>query len=113
MRCIPAFRRPDARLELLDEQGIQASLMFPTLASLIEERLLDDPALTQVALRAFNEWLYDEWRYDSEGRIFATPVVTPFVLSEGTAELERLLNSGARAGTPAPHPAPAPLRHPR
>src|SRR3546814_11664110 len=60
MRCIPAFRRPDARLELLDEQGIQASLMFPTLASLIEERLLDDPALTQVALRAFNDWLYDE-----------------------------------------------------
>ena len=39
MRCIPAFREPGPRLELLDEQGIHASLMFPTLASLIEERL--------------------------------------------------------------------------
>ena len=29
--------------------------MYPTLASLIEERLLDDPALTQVAIRAFND----------------------------------------------------------
>src|SRR3546814_4120303 len=85
-----------ARLELLDEQGIQASLMFPTLASLIEERLLDDPALTQVALRAFNEWLYDEWRYGYEGRIFATPVVNPCVLDEGIAELERLIDRGAR-----------------
>src|SRR5687768_4487865 len=35
MRSIPAFRQPEARLELLDEQGIHASLMFPTLASLI------------------------------------------------------------------------------
>ncbi|HEY9556927.1 MAG TPA: amidohydrolase family protein [Acidimicrobiales bacterium] len=104
MRCIPAFRRPDARLELLDEQGIQASLMFPTLASLIEERLLDDPALTQVALRAFNEWLYDEWRYDYEGRIFATPVVNPCVLDEGIAELERLIDRGARAVLLRPAP---------
>ena len=47
--------------------------MFPTLASLIEERLLDDPALTQIAIHAFNEWLHDEWGYDYEGRIFATP----------------------------------------
>src|SRR3546814_688781 len=104
MRCIPAVRRPDARFELLDEQGIQASLMFPTLASLIEERLLDDPALTQVALRAFNEWLYDEWRYDYEGRIFATPVVNPCVLDEGIAELERLIDRGARAVLLRPAP---------
>ncbi len=43
MACAPAFREPQARLELLDEQGIYASLMFPTLASLVEERLRDDP----------------------------------------------------------------------
>ena len=52
---------PAPRLELLDEQGIHAALMFPTLASLVEERLLDDPELTQVAIHAFNEWLHDEW----------------------------------------------------
>src|SRR3546814_17944698 len=104
MRCIPAFRRPDARLELLDEQGIQASLMFPTLASLIEERLLDDPALTQVALRAFNAWLYDEWRYDYDGRIFATPVLNPSVLDAGIAEPARLLHRPTRAVLLPPAP---------
>ena len=104
MRCIPAFREPAPRLELLDEQGIHASLMFPTLASLIEERLIDDPALTQVAIRAFNEWLHDEWRYDYEGRIFATPIVNPCVLDEGIAELERIIERGARAVLLRPAP---------
>jgi predicted TIM-barrel fold metal-dependent hydrolase len=104
MRSIPAFRGPGPRLELLDEQGIHATLMFPTLASLIEERLLDDPDLTQVALRAFNEWLHDEWSYDHEGRIFATPVVNPCVLDEGIAELERIIERGAKAVLLRPAP---------
>ena len=104
MRSIPAFRRPEPRLELLDEQGIHGTLMFPTLASLIEERLIDEPGLTQVALRAFNEWLFDEWTYDYEGRIFATPVVNPCVLDEGIAELERLIERGAKAVLLRPAP---------
>lgn len=104
MRAIPAFRRPEPRLELLDEQGIHASLMFPTLASLIEERLLDDPDLTQVAITAFNEWLHDEWTYDFRGRIFATPVVNPCVLDAGIAELERVIDRGARAVLLRPAP---------
>lgn len=104
IECLPAFRRPEPRLELLDEQGIQATLMFPTLASLVEERLLDDPDLTQVALRAFNEWLHDEWTYDYQGRIFATPVINPCVLEDGIAELERIIDRGARAVLLRPAP---------
>ena len=97
MRSIPAFRQPDARVALLDEQGVHACLMFPTLASLLEERLLDDPSLTLVAIRAFNDWLYDDWQYDYEGRIFATPVVNPCIVDQGIAELERVIERGARA----------------
>src|SRR3954451_13359364 len=48
MRSIPAFREPGPRLELMDEQGVDRSLMFPTLASLLEERLRDDPETTHV-----------------------------------------------------------------
>ena len=78
--------------------------MFPTLASLIEERLVDDPALTQIAIRAFNEWLHDEWSYDYEGRIFTTPIVNPCIVDEGIAELERVLERGARAVLMRPAP---------
>ena len=104
MRCIPAFREPEARLQLLDQQGIAACLMFPTLASLIEERLRDDPDLTQVALRAFNDWLYDEWTFDYQSRMFATPIINPCVLDRGIEELERHLERGARAVLLRPGP---------
>ena len=40
----PAFREPGPRLELMDELGIDRALMWPTLASLVEERLRDDPS---------------------------------------------------------------------
>ena len=104
MRCLPAFREPKPRLDLLDEQGVAACLMFPTLASLIEERLRDDPMLTQVAVHAFNEWLYDDWTYNYEGRIFTTPIVTPCTLDEGIAELELVLERGAKAVLVRPAP---------
>ncbi len=104
MRSIPAFRNPADRLALLDEQGVHACLMFPTLASLIEERLKDDPAATVVAIRAFNEWLHDDWTYDYQGRVFATPIVNPCIVEEGIAELERVLERGARAVLVRPAP---------
>jgi predicted TIM-barrel fold metal-dependent hydrolase len=104
MASIPAFREPGARLSLLDEQGIAAALMFPTLASLVEQRLIDDPALTQIAIRAFNEWLHDQWGYDHEGRIYTTPIVNPCVLDDGIAELERVVERGARAVLMRPAP---------
>src|SRR5436305_862286 len=41
--ALPAFREPGPRLELMDEQGVGRILLWPTLASLIEERLRNDP----------------------------------------------------------------------
>src|SRR6516162_11821105 len=63
MRSIPAFREPAPRLELMDEMGIERSLMFPTLASLLEERMRDDPELIHAAVHALNEWLYETWQF--------------------------------------------------
>ncbi|MCK9926454.1 amidohydrolase [Frankia sp. Mgl5] len=112
MRSIPAFREPKARLELLDEQGVHACLLFPTLASLVEERLRDDPALTQVAIRAFNDWLHDDWTYNRSDRILTTPIVSPCDVAGGIAELDRVLRRGARAILVRPAPV-AGLRGPR
>ena len=57
MKCIPAFREPGPRLALMDEQGVDRTLMFPTLASLLEERMRDDPALIHAVIHALNGWL--------------------------------------------------------
>ncbi|MBL7488690.1 amidohydrolase family protein [Frankia sp. AgB1.9] len=104
MRTVPAFREPAARLALMDEQGLDTCLMFPTLASLIEERLRDDPRLTDVAIHAFNEWLHDDWTYDYQGRIFATPIITPTTPEAGVRELETVLGRGAKVVLMRPAP---------
>jgi len=104
MRAVDAFRSAGPRLSLLDELGLDAALMFPTLASLLEVKLVDDPDLTCVVLHAFNQWLHDEWTFDFQGRIFATPIVNPCVPERGVAELEWLLDRGAKVVLLRPAP---------
>ena len=48
----PAFFEPRARIMLMDELGIDRAMMWPTLASLLEERLTDDPDATSACPRA-------------------------------------------------------------
>src|ERR1700736_6601596 len=92
MRSIDAFRSAEARLALLDELGLDAALMFPTLASLLEVHFTDDRELTSHCVHSFNEWLHDEWTFDYGGRIFATPIVNPSLPERGIAELEWILD---------------------
>ena len=89
MRSIPAFREPGPRLELLDELGVQRTLMFPTLASLIEERMRDDPELIHVVIHALNEWIHETWSFNYKDRIFTTPVITLPIVDKAIAELMR------------------------
>jgi predicted TIM-barrel fold metal-dependent hydrolase len=105
MRSPDAFRAPAPRLQLMDEQGIDRSLMFPTLASLLEERMRDDPDLAHAAIHSLNEWMYEEWTFDYEGRIFATPVLTPPVVEKAIEELEWCVERGARVMLLRPAPA--------
>jgi predicted TIM-barrel fold metal-dependent hydrolase len=112
VRPTEAFRTAAPRLSLLDELGIDAALVFPTLASLLEVRLVDDPELTCTVIHAFNQWLYDEWRFDYESRIFATPIVNPCLPERGVAELDWLLDRGAKVVLMRPAPVAGP-RGPR
>src|SRR5262249_19605210 len=88
MKAIPAFREPGPRLEVMDEMGLDYAQMFPTLASLVEERLKDDPELMHDVIHALNQWMYETWSFDYEGRIFATPVITLPIVDRALEELE-------------------------
>ena len=74
MKAIPAFREPAARLEVMDELGLDYRLMFPTLASLVEEREGRSRVILDI-VHALNEWMYETWQFDYEDRIFSTPVI--------------------------------------
>ncbi|HLN18213.1 MAG TPA: amidohydrolase family protein [Acidimicrobiales bacterium] len=103
--CLPAFREAPARLELMDEQGIDYAMMYPTLASLVEERMKDDPDLCAAAIHALNQWMIEAWPYAYENRIFATPVITPGLVEKAIEELEFVLDHGAKAILMRPAPA--------
>ena len=112
MRSIPAFREPGPRLELMDEQGVQRTLMFPTLASLLEERMRDDPDLTHAVIHSLNQWLDEVWSFNHKDRIYTTPVITLPIVEKAIEELEWVLERGARAILIRPAPAYG-LRGPR
>jgi predicted TIM-barrel fold metal-dependent hydrolase len=106
IRSLPAFREPAPRIELMDEQGIDRALMFPTLASLVEERMKDDPEVIQAIVHALNQWMYETWQFNYEDRIFSTPVITLGIVDEALAELEWVLERGARCVLVRPGPVP-------
>jgi predicted TIM-barrel fold metal-dependent hydrolase len=112
MRATDAMRAPGPRLELMDEQGIERSLMFPTLASLLEERMRDVPEATHAVIHALNQWMYETWQFDYEGRIFATPVITLPIVEHAIEELEWVVERGAKVVLIRPAPVPG-FRGPR
>src|SRR5258708_37167619 len=97
MRSIPAFREPGPRLELMDELNIQRTLMFPTLASLLEERMRDDPELIHVVVHALNQWRDEVWSFNYSGRIFTTPVSSLPILEKAIEVLVLGIKRGSRA----------------
>ncbi|SEG83866.1 Predicted metal-dependent hydrolase, TIM-barrel fold [Thermomonospora echinospora] len=92
----PAFTERDARLALMDEQGLQATIMLPTLGVAVENDMRDDAELTYASLRAFNRWLEEDWGYGADGRIFAVPMLSLLDVGPAMAELHRVLDAGAR-----------------
>ena len=104
MRAIPEFFEPDARLGLMDRMHIQSIVNFPTLASLIEVNFMDDPVGTQVLVHAFNQWLFDEWGFNHQNRIYTTPVMNLASAEGAVAELEWALERGAKTVLVRPGP---------
>ena len=112
MKAIPAFRNPEARLEVLDSLGLDYTLMFPTLASLVEERLKDDPDLILDIVHALNQWMYETWQFNYEDRIFSTPVIN-LGNRRPRARRARVVPGARRQDRPGPARAGARLpRHP-
>jgi hypothetical protein len=106
MKAIPAFRNPEARLEVLDALGLDYTLMFPTLASLVEERLKDDPDLILDIVHGLNQWMYETWQFNYEDRIFSTPVINLANVDRALEELEWCLERGAKTVLVRPAPVP-------
>jgi len=101
-----AFFAPEPRLQLMDELSIDRALMWPTLASLLEERLSDDPLATHAVIHALNRWMLEDWTFNFDERIFPTPVIAMNIVDEAIRELDFVVENGARVLLVRPAPAP-------
>ncbi len=94
---IPAhYRHSDARVKIMDKQGLEKIWLFPTLGVLYEELLKNDPQAVGVAFTAFNRWLDEDWGCNYENRIFAAPYIALADVDHAVAELEWALSRDAR-----------------
>ena len=96
IRSLPAFMEPEPRLKLMDELGLDRALMWPTLASLLEERMRGEPEAVHAVIHALNQWMHEHWTFNYQDRIFPTPVINMGILAEAQKELEWVLERGAK-----------------
>ncbi len=102
----PEYRDRDKRLQTLDAQGLEACVLFPTLGCGIEEALRGDAAAAHATFRAFNQWLAEDWGFAYRDRIFAVPMLTLMDPERAVADLEWVLERGARMVFLRPAPVP-------
>ncbi len=97
MPSLDAFFDPEPRLELMKEMGIDRTLLWPTLASALEERMANDPDAVCAVIHALNQWMHEHWTYVYSDAIFSTPIVS---LAAGNdvaiAELDYVAERGAK-----------------
>lgn len=66
--CPPGSYDPKARLQVMDDEGIDIALLYPTI-SIFWEGWVTDPKLATAYTRAYNRWLVDFCSYDKK-RLF-------------------------------------------
>jgi predicted TIM-barrel fold metal-dependent hydrolase len=93
----PEFFEPEPRLQWMRDTGIDRALLFPTLGLSVEERLQNDTEGRHVLVHAFNRWLLDQWTFDYQHSLFPAPLVTLSLLDRAIAELEWVVEHGAKA----------------
>ena len=102
------YQDRDARVKVMDDQGLGTALLFPTFGCGVEEALKDDIPATMASLSAFNSWLDEDWGFDFEGRILAAPMLSLADPDAAAAEVDSVVERGARVVHVRPAPVPGP-----
>ena len=92
-----AAYRPRARLKVMDEAGVDCSVLYPTVAGFSGEAFagLRDPDLELACVQAYNDWLIDEWAAASD-RFIPQCIVPVWPVDATVAEIRRAVGRGHR-----------------
>ncbi|HZT08483.1 MAG TPA: amidohydrolase family protein [Chloroflexota bacterium] len=88
---------PVERLKAMDADGVDASVLYPTVAGVGGETFgrITDPALELACVQAYNDWVIDEWASTSE-RFIPQCIVPLYPIAAAVAELDRAVDRGHR-----------------
>lgn len=105
---IPGCFDPASRVRDMDIDGVQAGMLFPSFprfaGTLFQE--LDDEELAVLCIRAWNDYILDEWCDAFPGR-FIPMVILPFWdVAASIAELDRLKDRDIRSVSFPENPVP-------
>jgi predicted TIM-barrel fold metal-dependent hydrolase len=89
-----SYGNRDLRLTLMDDQGIEAALMYPASAHDIEFEFVDDIEALYANVRAFNRWMHEEIGFAYQNRMFLPPYIALADVELAVTELETVLEQG-------------------
>jgi len=93
----PEWYDRDARLKVMDQQGVEAAWMFPSQGVVLEAPMLEcDVEAAIEVVQAFNRWIEDQWGFAYNDRIFGVPYLNMSDPGKVVDELQWCLDHGAR-----------------
>lgn len=105
--CDRGVDDPARRVELMDEQGIAVSVLFPTMTLGLDD--IPDVDFRHAYARAYNSWISDFCSHDPT-RLRWGAVIPLADLDWACAELDRAARAGATTVMLSPIPTPKPQR---
>lgn len=97
----PGCHDASARLEDMDVNRVERSLCFPTFPRFAGQMFLESPdkEVADLCVRAFNDWMIEEWCAPSGGRLLPLCLVQLWDPHLAAAEVRRVAAAGVRAIT--------------
>ncbi len=90
---------PKARLDDMDVNHVEASLSFPSFPRFCGQTFLerDDKELADLCVKAYNDWMFEEWCAGSNGRLIPLPIIQLWDANLAADEVRRNAARGGHA----------------
>ena len=92
----PEYLNRDLRLKTMDAQGVERAVLFPSAMALSVENYVKNIPAAYANVHSFNLWFDEEWGFNRDGRIFAPALLSLRDLDLAVAEVEHVLERGAK-----------------
>jgi predicted TIM-barrel fold metal-dependent hydrolase len=94
-----AYSDPEARLAVMNEDGVLASLIFPMFPRFCGQIFLEasDKDVALAGVQAYNDWMIDEWCATAPDRFIPLAIVPMWDPELAAAETRRVGKKGARS----------------